>query len=118
MLAAKEAVSKAFTDILLQHKISGAKAGDQLGVSRQSFSSYKRGLTSPNRHVIDRAIELWGPIMAEHGFSKKTSESEDRVSPPIQLKLFSEELKGSNVAVRVESKSLSHVELAVTIRVA
>src|SRR6266567_3822469 len=107
---AKEIVSKAFRAVLDRYEISEAEAARRLDVSRESFNKYVRGKTAPNRHVLAKAAELWEPIMAEHGLKQMTLHSR-----PMQLELFSEEIQGAHAAVRIESKSVDQVELALTI---
>jgi transcriptional regulator with XRE-family HTH domain len=109
----KEAVSKALRAVLDHHNISEAEAARRLDVSRESFNKYVRGKTAPNRHVLAKARELWEPIMAEHGVRDATAHAR-----PMQLELFSEELKGARAIVRIESKSSSQVDLALTIKIA
>lgn len=111
-----DAVPKALSVVLSRYGINQSQAARQLDIPRQSFSTYLHGKTRPSRHLLAKAFSLWGPVLEECGLSQP-SESPASASP-VQMSLFSEDLQGSRVAVRVESKSVSQVELAITIKVA
>jgi len=121
MRVSKPAIAAAFTDVLKERGLTEATASRLLDVHRESFNKYLRGKTAPSRHLVAKAVQLWEPEMAKHGFKQESILSgspASRAAQPVQLALFSEELHGKHVAVTVESKSVHHVELALTVRVA
>ncbi|MEX2300629.1 MAG: hypothetical protein WD733_06815 [Bryobacterales bacterium] len=98
------------------------QAAQELGVSKQAFNKYVRGLATPKAHVLARAVVLWKIKVKyrNYEFSDGAFQTTLQLSPepPFQHELFRDPqvVENDRISVRIESKGGDDLDITIRLK--